>query len=103
MLKQVLLVVLLSIIAVFFAHQLNLVLHWIVSFHQLLAHTIDNIFAGGKLGHFIREVVALLLPPLLIAVVIELLMRLIKQDSTRYASYGLWVTWIVLLVLVGLR
>ncbi len=103
MLKQILLVVLLSIIAVFFSHQLYQVLNLLVSLHLVLAHTVGNIFAGGKLGYFIREVVALLLPALFVAAIIELLMRLLKQDSTRCAVYGLWTTWVVLLVLIGLR
>lgn len=103
MLRQVMIVVLLSAVAVLFSHQLNQLLHGIASFHQLLAHTFENIFAGGELGRFMRELFALLIPPFFIAAVMELLMRLIKHDSNRYPSYGLWISWIVLLVLVGLR
>jgi flagellar biosynthesis protein FlhB len=103
MLKQVLLAVLLSVIAVFFAHQLNQALQLLVSFHQILVHTMESIFAGGRLGYFIREVVALLLPALFVAAIIELILRLVRYDNSRYTSYGMWITWIILLVLIGLR
>jgi|GEM_PF-2146937 len=103
MLKQVIIVVLLSMLAIVFAHQLNQVLQLVVTFHHLLAQTFESIFAGGKLGRFMRDLFALLIPPLFLAAIIELIARLLRQESTRYAVYGLWILWLILLVLVGIH
>lgn len=103
MLKQILAILILSTIIIIFAHQFNQILHVIGGIYQLLLHTLQNVFAGGKLGHIIQRVIALLIPPFFVAGIVELILRLLKQDGTRFAMYGMWSTWLILLVLAGIH
>lgn len=103
MLKQVLLVILLSTIAVFFVQQLSLVLHFIAGLHHVLAQKLGLIFAGGKIGYLVRQVISIVLPALLLAVLVELVLRCFKKEGTSAAIYTLWMVWCVLIVVIGLR
>jgi hypothetical protein len=103
MLRQIVAVILLSVLVIFLLHPLHNFLYFIDEFHALLVQVMGNIFAGGKLGYWLRHVIALCLPAFFLAAVVELIMRIFKQEGTRYASYIMWISWAVLVVLVGLR
>lgn len=104
MLKQILVIFILSVLAIMFARQFGQILYALSHLHQLLVHSMQEVFAGSRLGYILSRVLALLVPAFLVAAIIELVMRLLRQASTtRYAMYGMWGTWLLLLALTGIR
>lgn len=98
MLKNVVILILLSIVAIFFKIELAAVLHFLVVVHNKIASWIAPIFSGQQIGVMIQSVLSLILLPLLLVLVVAGLYWVIKRGKMPYVVEAMWGVWIILLV-----
>ncbi len=101
--KHILYLILISVIAMYFINQIAAFLHFIDNIHGLLVKQLSMIFAGGKVGMMIKEVVALVLIPLGIASIPASVYWVFKRRVMPYFTDLLWVSWIMLATSVALH
>lgn len=96
MLKQILLVVALSIVAILFAKEVSYCLQILSNFQRGVSHTLAYVFSGDRLGRFIREVVVLAGIPIVISVVVNAIYWLIKRQTMPIFTAFMWLIWVLL-------
>ena len=100
MIKNVLLLVVLSIIAIFFQDQLVAVLHGIMSVHQQIIKGLSSIFSIEGAGEIVQSVLALLLMPVVVGIVFAIAHFFAKQQHFPHTLTVIWACWAILLTAV---
>jgi flagellar biosynthesis protein FlhB len=100
MFKHILLLVGLSVAAIFFQDQLMHALKFFMYVHNQLANGLGVIFSVDKVGEVVQSVLALLLIPIVIGVVLALAHFFIRKQHFPHMMTTIWVAWAVLLVSV---
>ena len=67
MLKQLIALIILSILVIFFMIYAQQVIHLLLKAHELISEMLTNVFAGGQSGKLAKDVIALLSIPVLIS------------------------------------
>lgn len=98
MIKQILLIVLLSLVVIFFRNQLTHVLDGLIYVHNYINKPLQLIFSQGHVGRLIQEMISLLMLPLLAGLVLFLIFWIVKRTSMPHVMVVVWVVWLVLLV-----
>ncbi len=96
MIKQFVLILLLSAAGIFFKTQLVHVLDSVVVLHNYIARTLHTIFSDDKVGRLIQDMVSLLILPLFAGLVIATVFWLIKRSAMPHTMGVIWVFWLVL-------
>jgi hypothetical protein len=96
--KQVVLIILLSLAAIFFRNQLTHVLDGLVYVHNYIDRSLQLIFSEGHVGRLIQEMISLLILPLLGGLIIASIFWMIKRAAMPHIMAVVWVVWLVLLV-----
>lgn len=97
MFKQILLLVGLSVAAIFFQSQLTHVLHSIMYIHNQIAKGLGVIFAVDTVGEVVQSVLSLLLIPVVLGILLGIAHFFIKQAHFPHTLTVIWVSWAVLL------
>lgn len=95
MLKQIIAIIILSlafILAMSYAHE---GLQLLLSIHTWIADLLTDVFSGGDTGNMIRELIALLLPPILVVSIPALAYWILKRSWFPYFMECVWVIWLV--------
>ena len=100
MFKHILLLVGLSIAAIFFQDQLMHVLKFFMYVHNQIANGLGAIFSMDAVGEVVQSVFALLLIPVVLGVLIAIAHFFIKQAHFPHTMMVIWVCWAVLLASV---
>lgn len=100
MLKNILLLIGLSIVAIFFQDQLLGVLHFLTKMHDQIAAGLGSVFSLNSAGEIVQSVLALLLVPAVVAALIAVAHFFIKQEHFPHTLHVVWVTWAVFLVAI---
>ena len=100
MLKHILLLVGLSVAAIYFQDQLMAVLKFLMYVHKQLADGLGDIFSVDKIGEVVQSVIALLLIPAVIGILLSIAHFFIKQQHFPHTMTVIWVCWAVLLAAV---
>lgn len=100
MLKHILLLIGLSIAAIYFQDQLMAVLKFFMYVHMQLANGLGAIFSVDKVGEVVQSVIALLLIPAVLGVLLAIAHFFIKQQHFPHTMAVIWVCWAVLLAAV---
>lgn len=103
MLKHVILVIILSLLAVLFMHELGYIAHYLEIAHSFIAKHLLKIFAGGTTGRIIQNTVALFIIPFVTAVIPALVYWGITRKSFLYFPYVLWAAWLILVITLAAR
>ncbi len=98
MLKQSLIYLGLSIFIVVFAQYANLVMVYIVTFYTFVMMKLTPIFSGNTYGILIRNILSLVLIPLIIAGVPALIYKAIKKRPMPYFVEIMWALWLVIVL-----
>lgn len=96
MVKQFILIILLTVAAVFFKTQLNHVLDWLVSLHNGIAGGLTKIFASDDDGLLVQNIIALLIIPLVLGGVVGVVFWFIKHEMMPNTMLVIWFLWLVL-------
>lgn len=100
MIKHVLMLIGLSVAAIFFQDQLMAALKFFMLVHAELAKGLGVIFSVDKIGEIVQSVLALLLIPAVIAAIVALAHLFIRQQHFPHTMTVIWIAWAVLLVSV---
>ncbi len=95
MIKQIIAVIILSIGLVlslpYFQHAVQL----LISAHDWVAQILTNVFSGGKAGNLARELIALLVLPVVVSAIPTMIYWIIKRHWFPYFMEIVWVVWLV--------
>lgn len=98
MLKQVIVILLLTVLSIMFKSQLSHALDAIVGFHNYLASTLHVIFSDDEVGRLIQDMIALLVIPLLCGLLVTLGFWFVKRAAMPHMMAVIWMVWLVLIV-----
>ncbi|OGO94584.1 MAG: hypothetical protein A3F10_04130 [Coxiella sp. RIFCSPHIGHO2_12_FULL_42_15] len=98
MTKQIILIILLSVVTILFQEQLSHVLDSVVFVHNRIAEALRLIFADDNVGRLIQDMIALLLIPVICGLLVASVFWLIKRAQMPHIMAIIWVVWLVLLV-----
>lgn len=104
MYKQIILVVILSIVVAVAQPYAAEGLGYYLEAHDWLENLLlTYVLANGPVGDFLVSVLSFLVLPLLIGLAVALLYRLIKKTSFAGVMFVVWATWLVLSTALVLR
>lgn len=95
MLKQIIAIIALSIITILSMSHVQQILQWILSGHDWIAQTLTDVFSGGQAGSLIRNLLALLAIPILVALIPVLVYWLAKRKWFPYFMHMVWIVWLI--------
>ena len=98
MLKQSLIYLFVSILIVVLAPYVHLLMVYIITFYTYAMIKITPIFSVIKYGSLIRNVIALVLIPVIIAGIPALLYRAIKRHNMPYFIEITWILWLIIVL-----
>jgi xanthosine utilization system XapX-like protein len=98
MLKQVILIVVLSLIAIFFRVELSHLLNALVYVHNQVSHLLHMIFAEGATGRVIQNLISLLIIPFVCGLIVGVVFWLVKREAMPHIMAVVWVLWLILLI-----
>ncbi|MCX7125928.1 MAG: hypothetical protein NTU49_09400 [Gammaproteobacteria bacterium] len=98
--KHIVLLIGLSVAAIFFQTQLMNVLQFFMYVHAELAKGLGVIFSLDRVGEIVQSVLALLLIPIVLAILIGVAHYFIRQHHFEHPMMVIWVCWAVLLASV---
>ncbi|ACJ20903.1 hypothetical protein [Coxiella burnetii] len=97
MIKQFILLILLSLAAIFFRIELSHVLDGLVYIHNYIARTLHLIFSDDPAGRLIQNMISLLIIPVVAGFVVATAFWLIKRMAMPHIMAVIWVLWLILL------
>jgi hypothetical protein len=97
MFKNVFLLIVFTVAAVFMKNQLVYVLHGLLYLHNSLAKLLANIFAQDQAGIIFQSIISLVLIPIVGGGLIALGFYIAKKDHEPHMAKAMWVVWTVLL------
>lgn len=95
MLKQIVAIILLSVALIMTMSYAQDGVQLLLSLHDWLAEELMNVFSEGKAGNTLRELIALLAPPILIGLIPALIYWMAKRSWFPYFMECVWIIWIV--------
>ena len=98
LIKHILLLIVFSILAVFFKDQLVYVLNGLLYVHNMIANGLGDVFSGDSTGVILQAVIALLLIPIVVGVVVSLIHWMFKHALYPHTMEVIWIAWAVLVV-----
>lgn len=98
MLKQAIIYLLLSIAIVIFANYAHLLIIYIDLVYTYINVTISPVFNSGTTGTVIRNVLTLVLIPVIIVGIPALIYRAIKGQHMPYFVEVTWLLWLILVL-----
>lgn len=103
MLKNAIIIIVVSVVAMFFQSQLGAVLRYLLTIHDKIADALAIVFSNAPAGRMIQETIALILIPILIGTIAALIWLMIKRNEMPHLTTSIWVIWTILLVMVLLH
>ena len=100
MFKHILLLVGLSVAAIFLQDQLLAVLHAATHIHDQIAKVLGSIFSLNSMGEVVQSVLALLLIPIVVGALVAIAHFFIKQQQFPHTLTVIWIVWAIFLVSV---
>lgn len=100
MYKHILMLVGLSVAAIFFQDQLMHVLQFFMYVHAQLANGLGVIFSVDAVGEVVQSVIALLLIPAVVGILMAIAHFFIRKQHFPHTLTVIWVCWAVLLAAV---
>lgn len=100
MLRQSLIYIFLSILVVIFAKYAHTIVVYIDLFYTWMSIKLAPIFSHTSTGVIIRNIVMLVLLPVIVACIPALIYRLIKGQTMPYFIELTWCVWLVIVLSV---
>jgi len=101
MIKQAVLLLILSIIAMFMQDQLAHVLRFMLHLHNIVAGVVGKLTSHfGTVGVVIQSIVSLVLIPVVFGLIVSALFWLVKHMSMPNMMSVIWIVWMIMLVAI---
>lgn len=95
MLKQSLLIVVLSIIIIFCMSYAQQIIQLLITAHDSISQLLTDVFSGGQAGNLARGLIALLSVPVLIGLIGAVFYWLIQRHWFPYFMEVVWIVWLI--------
>lgn len=95
MLKNIIVLVLLSLGVIFGIKHIQPIILLLVSSRDWISQLLLQVFSGGDIGSAIRNLISLLVVPLFIALIPALVYWLSKRRFFPYFLHVVWTVWLV--------
>jgi len=92
---QSLFLVILSILVILFGDTFSQFLHHLDAAHNYVAKQLSLVFSGTGLGQIIRQILALIIIPIVIGLIPGTLFSMIKRKEMPYQMEVVWFIWIM--------
>jgi hypothetical protein len=102
-LASILILIILSILAVFFLREFHIALHWIAEAHQYLLNKLVLIIPGDQTGRIIRTSMALIIIALVFALIPAFIYWLFRRRMMPEYLTVVWVIWFVLITILAYK
>lgn len=96
MLKHIISLIIASLLVLLLAQYLTIGLHWLQTLNGDFYNYSKSIFTGKSVGAILRQLIGLLLIPIVLAGVPALLYYAVYRKSMPHFNEVIWVLWIVL-------
>ena len=103
MLKHFLYIVLLSIAIVLMLPYCHQGLDAIASVHAFALDKLGIIFTGSKVALTIKQVIAILFIPAVVASIMWLINLIFKRGKPEYLVHAVWIVWLVLVTIIIIK
>lgn len=95
MLKQIIILVLLSAVIVFFMSYTQEGIQWLVNAHEWMLQVLSDIFSGGEAATLIKSLLALLGIPFLAGLIPAMIYWIMKRSWFPYFMQVVWAVWLI--------
>lgn len=95
MLKQIIAILVLSVVIIVGMEYAQQTLQLLVSAHDWVADFLKDVFSGGQAGNIIRQLIALLAIPIVVALIPTIIYWIAKRSWFPYFMEVLWIVWLV--------
>jgi len=92
--KQIVAIILLSILILLTMPYVQMALQGVVSAHDWIADRLMDVFSGGRAGNLIRELLALLAIPVLVGLIPAIVYWILRRTWFPYFMQTVWVVWL---------
>ena len=103
MFRNILLLIICSILVILFMPPFSQFLGMIDHFHNLLASKLALILSNNATGIWIRNVLALILIPIMVGMVPAALYALVRRRPMLYLTEIMWFAWLLLATTLALH
>ena len=93
MIKQIIILLVLSVLLILGMPYVQHGLEWIVAGHNWVSDTLTNVFSGSTAGDLIRKLIALLVIPFVIGLIPVIIYWIIKRSRFPHFMLVVWVIW----------
>jgi hypothetical protein len=101
--KQIVTIVILSVVAILFQHILHQVFSFIIATYDTIIGWLGKIFSNGYSGRLIEKTLALLLVPSLAALVVSAIYWAFKRSASPYTMATVWIFWLILVAITNIK
>jgi hypothetical protein len=95
MLKNFIVLILLSLAVIFGTKHLHPIILVLVSAHDWISQLLLQVFSGGELGSAVRNLISLILVPLFIGAIPATVYWFSKHRQFPYFMHIVWVMWLL--------
>jgi len=95
MLKQLIVLILLSLGVIFGTQHIQPIILLLVSCRDWISQLLLQVFAGGEIGSIIRNLIAMLAMPIALASIPAAVYWLSKRRMFPYFFHCVWVLWLI--------
>ena len=96
MLKQLVLMIALTILILFFQPAFHSGLGYFVSLHHFVLTHLDQIFKNSQIGHYVQQVIALMIIPLALGLILAGSEWVIRRRTNPHVMLAIWWIWLIL-------
>jgi hypothetical protein len=95
MLKQILILVALSIAMIFAMSYAQQAIQLLVNAHDRVAQLLTDVFSAGQAGNLARNLISLLAIPVILGLIPTLIYWIVRRNWFPYFMEIVWVVWLV--------
>lgn len=103
MVKNIIAIIALSVFIILFTAYTQTGLNALMSAYQWISELLTQVFSGGKAGNLIRQQIAILCLPFLVALVPTLIYWFTRRKWFPYFMQIVWVIWLVEITMIVIQ
>lgn len=103
MVKHIVVLIIASIIAVFFRTEVSYIAHGLLMVHDKIVHVLSAVFSGGQWGQLIELSFTLFILPVIFGLIVAGIYWMIKRKAMPRMMELVWIIWVILLTALSLQ
>src|SRR3990167_10976728 len=100
MVKQIIILIIASLIVILASDYLNPILTWLMQLNDWLCGLLKQVFSRGLVGHTLTHALPLFVIPVVLGGLVSAVYWMFKRAQMAYFNEVMWAIWLVLTVLL---